>query len=102
MRHLKQEFDKLSFKETLTYIIAIVSLIAAYVLLFLAMYIDPEGEVHNSIITALAIILLFVGALLGVSMHFENELKSFKSSILGTVAAASIPAARHDDPEKSS
>lgn len=78
MKHLKQEFDKLTFKDVLIYSLAILTLAAAFVLLFLGMYIPPEGEIHDSILTAFGLILLFVGSLLGVSMHYANELTKFK------------------------
>lgn len=78
MKHLKQEFDKLTFKDVLIYSLAILTLGAAFVLLFLGMYIPPEGEIHDSILTAFGLILLFVGSLLGVSMHYANELTKFK------------------------
>lgn len=78
MKHLKQEFDKLTFKDVLIYSLAILTLGAAFVLLFLGMYIPPEGEIHDSVLTAFGLILLFVGSLLGVSMHYANELTKFK------------------------
>ena len=81
MKHLKQEFDKLSFKETLAYGLAIVSTVAGFVLLFIGMYIPPEGQIHESVLTAFGIILVFAGSLLGISMHYENEAKKFKDNI---------------------
>lgn len=43
MKHLKQEFDKLSFKEIIVYSLAVVTLVAGVVLLFLGMYIPPDS-----------------------------------------------------------
>lgn len=78
MKHLKQEFDKLTFKDVLVYSLATATLAAAFVLLYMGLLIPPEGEIHDSVLTAFGIILLFVGSLLGVSMHYANELVKFK------------------------
>lgn len=82
MKHLKEEFDKLSFKEALAYGLAIVATVLGFALLFLGMYIPPEGQIHETVITAFGIILVFSGSLLGISMHYDNETKKFKGSIL--------------------
>lgn len=81
MKHLKQEFDKLTFKEVITFSLAVVATVAGFVLLFLGMYIPPEGKIHESVITAFGIILVFSGSLLGISMHYANETNKFKDSI---------------------
>ena len=87
MKHLKEEFDKLTFKESLVYGLAIASLIAGFVLLFIGFFTAPEGEIHESVITIFGMVLLFVGSLLGISMHYGNELNRFKQTVtemLGT------------------
>lgn len=81
MKHLKQEFDKLTFKEVIIYVVAIVTIIAGLTLLFLGMFIPPEGEIHQSVLTAFGMISFFVGALLGISIHYGNELEKLKSKI---------------------
>lgn len=82
MKHLKDEFDKLSFKDTLLYSIAILSLLAGFTLLFMSMFIPPEGEIHNSVLTAFGIVLIFVGALLGINMKYESSTITFQKTIL--------------------
>ncbi len=81
MKHLKQEFDKLTFKETIVYSLAMISTIAGFTLVFLGMYLPPKGQIHESVLTAFGLILIFVGSLLGISMHYNNQLFSFKKSI---------------------
>ena len=81
MRHLKQEFDKLTFKELLIYLIAICCMISAIVAIFLGMFLPPKGEVHASVITYFGISSAFCASLLGISVHYSNELTRFKSSI---------------------
>ena len=82
MKHLKQEFDKLSFKDVVTYFLAVGCLAAAIVAIFLSLYIEPEGEVHTSVLTYFGISSAFCGSLLGITMHYSNELTKFKASII--------------------
>ena len=82
MKHLKHEFDKLSFKETLMYAITIVSLLAGFILLFCGMIIPPKGEIHDSVLAAFGFVLCFVGALLGLDLKYANITASFKKTII--------------------
>ena len=82
MKHLKQEFDKLSFKDTLIYSLAILSQLTAFVLLFCGMFIPPEGEIHDSVLTAFGLVLLFVGSLLGINMKYDSMTASFKRTVM--------------------
>ena len=81
MRHLKEEFDKLTFKEVLIYVLAVVTMGAGLSLLFIGMYIPPEGEIHQSVLTAFGLISIFVASLLGISLHYDNELEKLKNKI---------------------
>lgn len=81
MRHLKQEFDKLTFKEVIIYVLALVTMAAGLAMLFLGMFIPPEGEIHGSVLTAFGSICIFVASLLGISIHYANELAKFKSDV---------------------
>lgn len=100
MRHLKAEFDKLTFKELLTYAIALLCMVAAVVAIFLGLYLPPRGEVHASVLTYFGISAAFVGSLLGITMHFNNELARFKSETLaslGTVPDSNAQPAAADN-----
>lgn len=90
MKHLKAEFDKLTFKDVIVYTIAILSLTAAFVLLFLGMFIPPEGEIHDSVLYAFGLALFFVGTILGFSMHMANELTKFKSKAFSIMREAAV------------
>ncbi|WP_290452722.1 MULTISPECIES: hypothetical protein [Muribaculaceae] len=81
MRHLKQEFDKLTFKEVIIYTLAVVAMMAGLTLLFIGLYIQPEGEIHGSVLTAFGSICVFVASLLGISFHYANELDNLKANI---------------------
>lgn len=81
MKHLKQEFDKLTFKEAVSYSMAYISLLTGFVLLFIGLFTEPKGQIHESVLTAFGVILVFVGTILGISMHFANELLRFKGAV---------------------
>lgn len=81
MKHLKSEFDKLTIREFITFSIAVACMVAAVVAIFLSLYIPPEGEVHTSVLTYFGISSAFCGSLLGISIHYSNELNRFKSDI---------------------
>lgn len=96
MRHLKQEFDKLTFKDVLLYSIGFLTLVAAFVLLFMGMLIPPSGEIHDSVLTAYGLSLLFVAAIYGISLYAYDSLASFKKSILSLLAQHNIKAEESD------
>lgn len=81
MKHLKQEFDKLTFKEVIIYILAVITMLAGLTLLFMGMFIPPEGEIHGSVLTAFGSICIFVASLLGISLHYANELDKLKNEV---------------------
>lgn len=81
MKHLKQEFDKLTFKEVVVYALAIITMLSGLTLLFMGLFIPPEGEIHGSVLTAFGSICIFVASLLGISLHYANELDKFKNSV---------------------
>lgn len=81
MKHLKQEFDKLTFKEVIIYILAVITMLAGLTLLFMGMFIPPEGEIHASVLTAFGSVCIFVASLLGISLHYANELDKFKNDV---------------------
>lgn len=81
MKHLKEEFDKLTFKEVIIYTLAVVTMLAGLALLFIGLYIPPEGEIHGSVLTAFGSVCIFVASLLGISLHYANELDKFKNTV---------------------
>lgn len=81
MKHLKQEFDKLTFKEVIIYSLAVVTMLAGLTLLFIGLFIPPEGEIHGSVLTAFGSVCVFVASLLGISLHYAKELDKFKNEV---------------------
>lgn len=91
MKHLKEEFDKLTIKDVLVYMLATMLIVSAIVAVFLSLYIPPEGEVHESILIYYAISSASAGSLLGISMHFSNQLENFKSQITSMINSGLAP-----------
>ncbi len=81
MKHLKEEFDRLTFKEVIVYLLAVVTMISGLTLLFTGLFIPPEGEIHGSVLTAFGSVCVFVASLLGISLHYANELDKFKTDV---------------------
>lgn len=63
---------KENIKEIISYVLAVSSLICGFVLLFLGYYAPPEGEIASSVLYAFGEISLFVGSVLGISIHYSN------------------------------
>lgn len=74
MRHLKQEFDKLSIRDLLIYIIAMLLVVAGLTMLFIGLWLPPIGEIHSSVLTAAGLIFTFAGACLGLSWTVGHKI----------------------------
>lgn len=81
MKHIKAEFDKLSFKELFIYSLSVVTLAAGMVAIFISLFIPPEGEIHASVLTFFGTSLIFCGSLLGIDAFHKNKLEDFQREI---------------------
>lgn len=54
-------------KESLKFLSGFICLFGAMLMSFLAMYIDPAGEIHSSILVLIAQILVFIASLWSLS-----------------------------------
>lgn len=68
-------------KEFIQYGICIVCILGAMVMSFLAMYIDPTGEIHDSILWLIAQVLVFSGSLLGINSLHNIHMKKIDNKI---------------------
>lgn len=87
MEHLKREFEKLTIKDMIIYLLVVGTMTAGIVMLFMGMLLPPEGEIHHSVLTAFGLISVFVASLLGFSLHFSNDLTKFKATVEERIAA---------------
>ena len=85
MRHLKEEFDKLTFKELFLYGMSAACMASGIAAVFLGMYLPPKGEVHASILTYFGISSAFAGSLLGISAHVSSELMKFRTEVFRVI-----------------
>lgn len=90
MKRLKEEFDKLTFKDFMLHLIAVLTWVAAFTLLFLGMFIAPEGEIHDSVLTAFGIALFFIASIYGIAAFFVSQLTGFKTTILELLSKHNI------------
>lgn len=69
--------------ETLTVnqIIAIVLAIAGVVMIYLALFMPPVGEISDSVLWALGQLLTTSGALLGVHTHYNSKINKIEEQI---------------------
>ena len=70
-----------NIKEWIQYIICIVCILGAITMSFLAMYIDPTGEVHNSILWIIGQVLVFVGSIFGISSIHNVQMRKIDKKI---------------------
>ena len=54
-------------------ITAAILAIAGLVLLFCGMYIDPQGEIHETVLVAYGEVLTFSGSLMGIDYHYKQK-----------------------------
>ena len=58
-------------------ITAAVLAILGMVLLFCGLYIDPEGEIHESILVAFGEVATFAGSIIGIDYKYRNHDNKF-------------------------
>lgn len=68
-------------KEIIQYCICIICVIGAMVMSFLAMYITPAGEIHESILWLIAQVLVFCGSLVGITAINTGHKKDINKKI---------------------
>lgn len=80
MKEITIRNEKMSIKEAATLAVALLCVIASLVVIFISLWIPPEGEIHNSVLTYFGITLAFCGSLTGISAHYSAELTKIKKS----------------------
>ncbi|MBQ0136910.1 MAG: hypothetical protein KBS40_02755 [Bacteroidales bacterium] len=65
-------------KEHVQFILAVMMCTAGIVVIILCLYIDPEGEIHTSVLVAYGETLTFVGAIMGIDYKYKFNQKSKK------------------------
>lgn len=68
-------------KEIFNYSLAIFMILFGCGLTIAGFIVPPLGEISASVLTMLGESLTFAGALLGISLHYSNELTQFKTKV---------------------
>lgn len=74
-------WNSLSFKNKMSYVLCISSFIIGVTLTVAGFLVNPLGEVHASILTSLGVFLTFSGSIIGIAQHYGAQLEGFKSEI---------------------
>lgn len=77
----KKTWNDLSFKDRISYIIAIVSFIFGWVVTLFGVLTPPVGEAHDSILFILGQSLVFTGSILGFGMYITSTAKGLKDRL---------------------
>ena len=54
-------------------ITAAVLSLGGLVLLFCGLYIDPQGQIHESLLVAFGEVMTFSGSLMGIDYHYKSK-----------------------------
>lgn len=68
-------------KEIVAHIVAGVMLLFGMIMVVCGFIIPPSGEVHDSILWIFGQTLVFSGAVLGISLHVDNSIKSIEAKL---------------------
>ena len=68
-------------KEIVAHIVAGVMLLFGMIMVVCGFITPPSGEVHDSILWIFGQTLVFSGAVLGISLHVDNSIKSIEAKL---------------------
>lgn len=74
-------WSELPIENRIGYVLSVCSFTLGYCMIFISMLINDNHGVHPSILSAFGISLTFCGAVLGISLKYENSLSKFKEEI---------------------
>ena len=66
-------------KELLQYFLCVFCIVGAMVMSFIALYLDPTGEIHESVLWLIAQVLVFCGSLMGINTLNNIQLRKIGS-----------------------
>ena len=72
-------------KEIYMFRFAVVSFAVGVILIFTGMFMPPVGEISGNVLIGCGEFLSFTAALLGINVHYDNELQKFKSRVIDTI-----------------
>ena len=58
-------------KEQIQLILSVMMCTAGIVVILICIYIEPQGEIHSSVLVAFGEILTFAGSVIGIDYHYK-------------------------------
>lgn len=68
-------------KEQAQFLSSIGVLVAGIVLVFIAIFLEPVGIIHYSVITVFGMLLTFVGAVWNLDLHYDFKTKELRREL---------------------
>ena len=73
------EKERMDLKQKTAYITAIVAFVLGWFLVIAGFYMQPEGEVSDSVLWILGQALIYTASVLGVTMYFNSQMVKFRA-----------------------
>lgn len=79
MRQIRRAYNQRIMKSNLTIqlITAAILAIGGMILLFCGLYIEPRGEIAETVLVAFGEVMTFAGSLMGIDYHYRDKYKSY-------------------------
>lgn len=75
------DIKALSLKEWISYAMAIVAFVFGIIICCWGFATPPPGVIDNSVLFIVGQLLIFIGAILGISFHYDGKLNDFQNEI---------------------
>lgn len=85
MDNLKNKWESLSYKDKLSYSLAIAAFTLGWMITIIGFFVSPVGEIHSTVLWVLGQSLLFTGSIIGIAQYYSTQLNEFKSNIINTI-----------------
>ena len=85
MDNLKNKWDSLSYKDKLSYSLAIAAFSLGWMITIIGFFVSPVGVIHSTVLWVLGQSLLFTGSIIGIAQYYSTQLNDFKSNIISTI-----------------
>lgn len=68
-------------KDQVQFLSSIGVLVAGIVLVFIAIFLEPVGVIHYSVITVFGMMLTFIGAVWNIDLHYDFKTKELRREL---------------------
>lgn len=89
---VKQSWKDLGVKDKLSLIYATCAFFAGWIFCAVGFWIEPKGEISDSVLVVLGQSLVFTASIIGIGQYYSSQLNSFKRSVMNQLKG-------HDDTE---